>query len=234
MQVVFDHSKAEADNIRTFYFKPERPLDYTAGQFIELTLKHKSPDDRGQKRWFTLSSSPTEELVSITTKWADEKQSSFKKALWKLEPGATVDMSDAMGDFVLPKLIQTKLIFVAGGIGVTPFHSILSWLSDVKEERSIKLIHAVRNEDEIVFQDTFNEAGLHATTIVSDPSSVWGGERGRLDAEKIIGLTEPDEDTLIYVSGPEPMTEALEKELKKAGIKPSQLVLDFFPNYPNY
>lgn len=234
MQVIFDHSKAEADNIRTFYFKPERKLDYTAGQFIELTLKHKNPDDRGQKRWFTLSSSPLEELLCITTKWADEKQSSFKKALWKLELGDTLDMSEAMGDFVLPKLIQTNLVFVAGGIGITPFHSIMSWLKDVDEERSIKLIHAVRNEDEIVFQGTFSEAGLHVTTIVSDPSPAWGGERGRLDAEKIIGLTEPDEDTLIYVSGPEPMTESLEKALKKAGIKPAQLVLDFFPNYPGY
>lgn len=234
MQVVFDHHKDEADNIRIFYFKPERQLDYTAGQFIELTLKHKNPDDRGQKRWFTLSSSPTEELLSITTKWADEKQSSFKKALWELKPGDELEMSEAMGDFVLPKLIQTKLVFVAGGIGITPFHSIMSWLKDVNEERSIKLLHAVRNEDEIVFQDTFNEAGLHVTTIVSNPSSAWGGERGRLDAEKIIGLTEPDEDTLIYVSGPEPMTESLEKDLKKAGIKPAQLVLDFFPNYQSY
>lgn len=234
MQVTFDHSKDRASNIRTFYFTPERKLDYTAGQFIELTLKHSNPDSRGQKRWFTLSSSPTQEFLSITTKWADEKQSSFKKALWKLEPGDTLEMSEAMGDFVLPKLIQTKLVFVAGGIGITPFHSILNWLSDTGETRTIKLLHAVRNEDEIIFQKTFERAGIHATTIVSDPSSAWGGERGRLDAEKIIGITEPDEDTLIYVSGPEPMTEALEKELKKAGIKPAQLVLDFFPNYPSY
>lgn len=234
MQVTLERHKDRAENIRTFYFKPERQLDYTAGQFIELTLKHKNPDKRGQKRWFTLSSSPTQELLSITTKWADEQQSSFKKALWQLEPGDTLEMSEAMGDFVLPKLIQTKLVFVAGGIGITPFHSIFNWLSDTEEERSIKLIHAVRNEDEIIFQRTFERAGVHATTIVSEPSSAWGGERGRLDAEKIIGLTQPDEDTLIYVSGPEQMVESLEKDLKKAGIKPAQLVLDFFPNYQSY
>lgn len=233
MRVTLERYKNRAENIRTFYFKPERQLDYTAGQFIELMVKHKNPDSRGQKRWFTLSSSPTQELLSITTKWADEKQSSYKKALWKLEPGSTLDMSEAMGDFVLPKLIQTKLVFVAGGIGITPFHSILNWLADTGEERSIKLIHAVRNEEEIIFQQNFERANIHATTIVSEPSSAWGGERGRLDAEKIIGLGEPDEDTLIYISGPEPMVESLEKDLKKAGIKPAQLVLDFFPNYRN-
>lgn len=62
MQVVFDHSKDEAANITTFFFRPEKPVQYTAGQFIELTIPHENPDDRGQKRWFTLSSSPTDEV----------------------------------------------------------------------------------------------------------------------------------------------------------------------------
>src|SRR5690606_30841983 len=117
------------------------------------------------------------------------------------------------GDFVLPKLIQTPLVFVAGGIGVTPFRSILTWLADTSEERSIRLLYAVRNEDEIVFQDTFKRADVHATTIVSEASSAWGGERGQLDAEKIMGLGEPAEDSLVYVSGPEAMVESLEKDL---------------------
>jgi ferredoxin-NADP reductase len=140
-------------------------------------------------------------------------------------------MSDPMGDFVLPKLMQTPLIFVAGGIGITPFHSMLSWLADTGEERPIKLLYGVNNEDEIIFQETFDRARQHATIVVSDPSPAWGGERGRLSAELILGLEQPSEDTLVYVSGPEPMVEALEEDLKKAGLKKHQLVLDFFPNY---
>ncbi len=231
MTITFDHSEEVATNIATFYFKPEKPVDYTAGQFVEWTLPHINPDSRGIKRWFTLSSSPTDELISLTTRFTNENGSSFKKALRNLQPGNEMIISDAMGDFVLPKLIQTPLLFVAGGIGVTPFHSIFNWLVATEEKRPIKLIHGVHSEDDIIFQDTFGKAGQHATIVVSDPSSAWGGERGRLSAELILGLEQPSEDTLIYLSGPEPMVEQLEKELLRIGIKKHQLVLDSFPNY---
>ncbi len=231
MRVVLDHSQAEAANIRTFYFRPEKPVYYTAGQFIELTIKHLRPDSRGIKHWFTLSSSPTDTLLSITTKFAGETSSTFKKTLFSLEPGTELLMSEPMGDFVLPKLIQTPLIFVAGGIGITPFHSMLEWLAATGERRPIKLLYGVNTEDEIIFQDTFERAGQHATIVVSNPSPAWGGQRGRLSADLILGLEKPSEDTLVYVSGPEPMVEALEKDLKKAGVSKQQLVLDFFPNY---
>lgn len=232
MKVVFDHSKDEAEHIRTFYFKPERPVQFTAGQFAEWTLKHSDPDNRGTKRWFTISSSPTDEFVTITTKYAgDDKSSSFKKALFRLEAGDEMLMSDPMGDFVLPKLIQTPLVFVAGGIGITPFHSILSWLASTSEERPIRMLYGVNSEDEIIFQETFDKASQHATIVVDDASPAWGGERGRLTAELILGLEKPSDDTLIYVSGPEPMVEALQKDLLKAGLSKSQFVGDFFPNY---
>jgi glycine betaine catabolism B len=232
MKVTLDHSVAEAGNIRTFYFKPERPMQYTAGQYTELTVPHAHPDERGTKHWFTLSSSPLEEFLTITTKYAGDTSSSFKKALFHLPDGSELDMVDAMGDFVLPKLVQTPLIFVAGGIGITPFHSMLEWLYETMEDRPIKLLYGVRTEDEIIFQETFKKARVEPTVVVSEPSDAWGGERGRIDAELILGLEKPSEDTLIYVSGPEPMVEALEKDLKSHGVKKEQLVLDFFPNYP--
>ena len=233
MRAVFDHSRAEAANITTFYFRPEKPVYYTAGQFAEWTLKHPKPDNRGVKRWFTISSSPTDEFVTITTKLND-KGSSFKKALQKLQPGDEILISDAMGDFVLPQLIQTPLIFVAGGIGITPYHSILNWLSSVKETRPINLLYAVNNEDEIIYQETFDKIGIQPTIVVNEPSAAWGGERGQLSADLILGLENISEDSLVYVSGPEPMVEKLEKDLRKAGIKKHQFVGDFFPNYSSY
>jgi ferredoxin-NADP reductase len=232
MKAVFDHSEAEADNIRTFYFKPERSVQYTAGQYTEFHLPHHNPDKRGTQRWFTLSSSPDDELLTITTKYAGgDKSSSFKKTLFKLKPGTEVDMAEPMGDFVLPKLIQTPLIFVAGGIGITPFHSILSWLSDTVEDRPIKLLYGVRNEDEIIFQETFDKIGIEPTIVVGEPSAAWGGERGRITAELILGIEKPSDDTLVYVSGPEPMVQGLAQDLHKAGLDKHQIVSDEFPNY---
>lgn len=231
MLVVFDHAINEALNIRTFYFKSAKPVRYSAGQFIELTVPHNNPDERGVKRWFTLSSSPSQELLSITTKITPEHGSTFKKALLALSAGAELHMSDAMGDFVLPKQEQTPLIFVAGGIGITPFHSMLQWQIDKDEQRPIKFIYAVHTEGEIVFLDTFHKAKQHVTIVVGKPSSAWGGERGRVDAKMILGLEKPTDNSLIYLSGPEPMIESLAKELAATGLRKNQLVTDSFPGY---
>ncbi len=230
MKLRFSHSLKEADNIYSLFFVPEKPFVFTAGQYIELTIKHDHPDSRGEKRWFTLSSSPNDKELSITTK-ITTGSSSFKKALLNLQAGEEISMTGPMGDFVLPKLLQTPLIFVAGGIGITPYNSILRWLSETNEERPIKFIYGVGSEDEIIFQETFDRLKQHVTIVVEHPSASWGGERGRLNAELILGLTQPEQNSLIYVSGPEIMVETLEKDLKKLGIKPGQLVLDFFPNY---
>lgn len=232
MRATFVESEPLTENIRTFWFKPEKPMQYTAGQFTELRLPQNSPDERGEKRWFTLSSSPTNEQVSITTKYAgDDKSSTFKKALFALEPGTEVDMADAMGDFVVPKSADIPLIFVAGGIGLTPFHSIAKWMADTGEKRDIRMLYAVNTEDDIVFQDDFEKAGINLTIIVGNPSDAWGGLRGRLDADTILGIEKPSDDTLLYLSGPEPMLEALEKDFIAHGIEKRQLVTDFFPGY---
>lgn len=231
MKVIFDQTRDEAANITTFFFKTEKPVSYTAGQYTELTLPHKHPDKRGTRRWFTLSSAPGGEFVTITTKFADKDGSSFKRTLRHLKPGTEVYMAEPMGDFVLPKLIQTPLVFVAGGIGLTPFHSMLEWLAAANESRPIKFLYGVRSEDEIIFQETFRKAGAEPTIIVSDPSPAWGGERGRLTADLIMGLEKPADDTLVYLSGPEPMVQALGKSLQNAGLRKDRLVSDEFPNY---
>lgn len=231
MKVVLDHVKIEAPNISSFYFRPPKKIDYTAGQFIEMTLPHYHPDERGIRHWFTLSSSPTKPLISITTKFAGEGSSSFKQALFALEPGAEVEISDPMGDFVLPKDPQRSLVFVAGGIGITPFRSIFEWLVDSGEKRVIKFIYGVRSTEEIVFEELAKAAGAPPMVVVSEPTAGWKGRTGRLSAELILELAKPGSDTLVYVSGPEPMVEALEADLKKVGLAQNQLVLDFFPNY---
>lgn len=233
MKVNFIKSRHEAKNIITFYFKPEEELDYTAGQYIELYLPHPNEDDRGHKRWFTLSSSPLDEYLTITTKFS-EPSSSFKQALLDLKTGDELKMLGPMGDFVLPKIVQTPLIFVAGGIGLTPFHSILKWLHQTGESRPIKFIYGVTNEDEIIFMDEFNEFKQHISIVVDHPSDSWGGERGRISAELIMGISRPTKESMVFVSGPEPMVEAIGDDLIKHGLKRTQLVQDFFPNYTKY
>ncbi len=203
MKAIFDHAKDEASNIRTFYFRPEKPAHYTAGQYTELALPHPHPDKRGGRRWFTLSSSPTEDLLSITTKYAgDDDTSSFKRTLFKLKPGSEVHMADPMGDFVLPKLIQTPLVFVAGGIGITPFHSMLEWLVGYRRRTAYKVgvRRAFRGRHYI---RRYFRAGRRPAHHSRQPAVRRLGRRARPPERRAYTRTgKPSEDTLVYLSGP--------------------------------
>src|SRR3990167_2473682 len=119
MQVKFRQTRPEAAHIQTFIFDKPADLNYTAGQFITLTVPHPNADDRGSRRWFTASSSPTEDYLSITTKLS-QPGSSFKQALRQLAPGTPVEMLEPKGDFILPDDPTQPIVLVAGGIGVTP------------------------------------------------------------------------------------------------------------------
>lgn len=206
--------------IDTFWLKPEKPFTYQAGQYVEVTLKHNSPDERGSKRWFTLSSAPTEPLVSITTRRGD---SSFKHALWQFQRGDSLVASEPMGDFVLPKDETIPLVFVVGGIGVTPVRSIVHYLIDSKEKRSLRVLYSVKSKSDIAFRDVLNAYPL-ALDITTN----------RFTAKKILDTAAPLRNQLIYLSGPEPMIENLHSDLMKLGVPREQLVMDGFEGYPDH
>lgn len=221
MKAKLEFSLSEAKNITSFFFTPESPLRYSAGQFIEMTIKHDDPDERGTKRWFTISSSPGHEQISITTKHADSP-SSFKKALWDLSEGDEVDISQPLGDFVLPKDTSQPLVFVAGGIGITPFHSIVEWLDINGLQRSIQMIYMVHDKSEIVFESMFNKSYIELETITGDT---------KLTAAKIVEFVGGIDGKQVYISGPEPMTETIVAQFGKLGVNQHQLITDYFPGY---
>lgn len=222
MNITLDHTQDIAKHVRTFWFKPERPVRYQAGQFIELTIPHDKPDERGIRRWFTLSSSPTDELISITTK-ITERPSSFKQLLCDLEPGDTIHMSDTMGDFVLPKDKNIPLIFVAGGIGITPIHSMTKYIADSKEQRTTHLLYVAHSEMEVAFKELFDST-LSKTVYKTD---------ARLTSQDILMAIQNYHSPFIYLSGPEEMVEVLFTELVDSGVPGSRLITDYFPGYAN-
>ncbi len=232
MNVTFSHGEDVARDTRTFWFKPERPVRYIAGQFTEIHLPHDNPDDRGIRRWFTLSSSPTEDLVGITTKFAPEQSSSFKNDLFSLAPGASLNLADPMGDFVLPKDPSIPLVFAAAGLGITPVRSMIKWLQDTGEKRSVHLIYAVRNEDELAFTPLFRHHDMRFTPIVKTPSARYTGQTGSISVERILQLAPDDGAYRLYLSGPEKMVEDFYKTLRRGNFSEDRLVTDYFPGYP--
>lgn len=234
MNVTFDHAESVAKNIKTFWFRPERPVNYTAGQFTEIHFPHDPADQRGIRRWFTLSSSPTEAMVAITTRFARSEGSSFKKQLEIMRPGTPLKLADPMGDFVLPKDPSIPLIFVAAGMGITPVRSMVKWLVDTGEQRRIYLLYAVSELEDMAFVPLIKDYDLAFTPIVSHPPAGYSGETGPLTSQRILKLAENDPNTLIYLSGPEPMVETFFKELTAKGIPSERLVTDYFPGYPEF
>ncbi len=231
MHVTLDGTNDEADHIRTFWFKPEQAMHYNAGQYTELTLPHHNPDERGIKHWFTLSSSPTEKRVSITTKLAVDHPSTFKQALWQLPIGTKLHMAEAMGDFVLPKDKTIPLVFVAGGIGVTPFHSMIKYLIDSGEKRDIHLIYAANRLDEVAFRPMLEAYVDKFQMLLGEPPADWRGESGHLSADKILELVGDYKDKRIFLSGPEPMVKQFERDLLAKGLENHQVIVDDFPGY---
>jgi ferredoxin-NADP reductase len=227
MIVTLDEVTAPSDHLKTFWFYPETSLRYLAGQFVELSLTYK-----GQllRRWFTLSSSPTEQRLGITTKFCDY-HSPYKQALLDLKPGAKLTISDPMGDFVLPKDPAIPLVFVAGGIGITPVRSIVTWLRDTTSLRNITLLYGVNHLGDLAFSDLFDSySPMDTHYLVKDASANWAGSTGILNVSTIKALKAPSE-AYYYISGPEPMVGALTRELHETGIPAAQIISDYFSGY---
>ncbi len=231
MKVVLDHIEEAAQNIRTFWFKPQQQMQYTAGQYTQLTVPHEKPDERGIKHYFTLSSSPSDKMLSITTRFFGDKASTFKKTLWQLPMGTPLHMADAMGDFVLPKDVTIPLVFVAGGIGITPFHSMIKWLHQKGEKRDIHLIYGANQLEQVAFRPLFEAYGCRFQIILNEPPKHWEGEQGALSADKILELAGDTSGKTIYLSGPEPMIKTFEKDLLARGLERHRVVTDDFPGY---
>lgn len=228
MLAAFDHADQVAEGITTYWFRVNQNFTYQPGQFIELTLSHQNMDVRGQKRWFTLSSSPTEKLVSVTTKHFTSNGSSFKQALQDLKPGSEVTMSDPMGDFVLPIDSNMPLLFIAGGTGITPVRSIVKWLIDMKQQRDIQILYSARKTEDVAFYDLFEAYKAKIDIVLPKPEGLDNLEHF-LSANIILPFVRPSK--LIYISGPEQMVESLENKLIAKGVRKEQLVLDYFHGY---
>jgi ferredoxin-NADP reductase len=217
--------KQETNDVTTFIFKSDEPLSWTPGQLLHYTLPHEDPDDRGIERWFTISSAPSEKNPALTTRFAGEKSSSFKKALFALPIGGTITADGLEGDFTLPDP-GVPVVFIAGGIGITPFHSILKELDHMGTSINGTLIYANRN-DAITFKSELDALAAKYPTLkirhVIEPE--------RID-ETVIRSAVPDLSTpVFYVSGPEPMVEHFIPLFEGMGIAPEHIKHDFFPGY---
>ncbi|HEX6480268.1 MAG TPA: RnfABCDGE type electron transport complex subunit D [Ktedonobacteraceae bacterium] len=227
-------SKVSSD-IVDFVFKPSQRLAYEPGQYMEFTLGHAKPDSRGNRRYFTLASSPTEENLRLGVRFY-ENGSSFKQALYRIDGRTTMLAGQIAGDFMLPRDPEQKLVFIAGGIGITPYRSMLKYLLDMGQWRDIALFYVNRTADEIAYKDILSEAqtklGIKVFYTLTNMKAIprnWSGLSGRINEQMILKAVPDYDKRTFYLSGPPAMVRAYENVLKNMRVRHDQIKKDFFP-----
>lgn len=227
-----------AENSYEFVFDPGRRLSYKPGQYMEWTLPHKAVDARGNRRYFTLASSPTEPTLRLGIKFY-EPSSSYKKALLSMPKGSPIGVTQVAGDFTLPRDKKRKLVFIAGGIGITPFRSMTKYLIDMHEQRDITMLYAANTMQDISYMDLFEQArselGMKVIYVVMQPSKSFQEytRTGSVDANAVREVVPAYLDSTFYVSGSHQMVDAIDHTLRSLGVPRRSIKKDFFPGYPN-
>jgi ferredoxin-NADP reductase len=222
MNIVFDHREKEADNIYTFHFNLKGSFDYLAGQYVEVSMPGEINVTINGDRWYTLSSSPSEKFISFTTRF-DKVISDFKNRLLKLQKGDEITISEPIGDFVLPIDKTLPLVFISGGIGITPVRSIIKYLLDKNEDRKVTLHYLAKNSDSLIFSELFKQYNMQFQTIITSEY--------KLDIEALVNnLWKNNPESLFFVSGPQTMVENY-VDVISSKFDDAQIVMDYFPGY---
>ena len=190
-------------------------------------MAHDKSDDRGVRRYFTISSSPTYDDLSIAVRLDPNKASTFKKKLLDLKVGDQLFVSQLSGDFVMPRNKKQKMAFIAGGIGVTPFASMIRYLLSRGQQRDVCLFYAAQNSNQFAYTDLFARAenvGVKTFYLATEKD-------GYLTAEKVKEKMPDYRSRLFYISGPNAMVENYKKMLLSAGVSHSQIRTDYFPGF---
>lgn len=224
----------EAKGTKTFFWEPEAKIDYLSGQYYYFTLpKLNYPDPRGATRHFTISASPTEGVLRCTVRIRQE--SGYKETLDELPVGGIIEGEGPNGTFILDESEKGKShVFLAGGIGITPFRSFIKYNTDKNLEIPMHLIYSNSIPEEIAFRKELEDISsefpyIKVSMTISHPEESkekWTGEVGRIDENLIKKLVsnESIKSSTFWVVGPPAFTDAMEEMLDKKMKIPSDRV----------
>ena len=214
-----------------YYVENKTLLDYTAGQFAFFDIGEVYNDSKGPIRHFTISSSPTENFIMFSTRIRD---SPYKKRLSTLEKGTKVKVRGPEGQFVLHQDSTNSAIFLSGGIGVTPFRSMIKYATDMQLPVKIIMFDSNRNRNNILFKKEFDEwANMNKNlkiiytisekdqnneqSSLSSTANDWKGEYGRINKAMILKYVDTSvlNNSIFYICGPPNMLKAMQSLLQE-------------------
>jgi ferredoxin-NADP reductase len=217
---------ADAKSIR--FRKPEK-FDYLPGQWVFLTLGRK---DEQKTKPLSLSSSPTEDFLEVTKRLTGQE---FSNALAALRVGDKALIKGPYGNFTFQGEYD-KVCMLSGGIGITPLRSMIRYSTDMEVKASIILLYSNSYENNIPFEDDFNDMkrrnmDLKVMITITKPGPGWKGLTGRMNRE-MIERTVPDyQERIFYTSGPRPMVDAMRAMLGGMGLAETQIKQEYFTGY---
>ena len=236
---LMEKDKIEGTDVISFKFSKHnddgidnKTLGYTAGQFAFFDIGEVYNDPKGPIRHFTISSSPTENFIMFTTRIRD---SPYKKRLATLENGAKVKVRGPEGQFVFHQDYTKPAVFLSGGIGVTPFRSMIKYATDMQLPVKIIMFDSNRNRNNILFKKEFDEwANVNKNLMIiytisekeeeqhngQSPLSTatdWKGEYGRIDKAMILKYVDINvlNNSIFYICGPPSMLKAMQSLLQE-------------------
>ena len=191
-------------------------------------------DEKGPRRHITVATSPNERgVLGLCTRLRD---TAFKRSLAELPVGAEVEVEQPKGDFVLPAETELPYVFVAGGIGITVFRSMLRYIAEENLPHRVTLVYSNRDRESAAFLDELAE--LERTrenlrvvlTMTEDPG--WEGESRRIGPELLRDHLGEELGSFRYLlAGPPGMVEGVTEELRAAGIPDERVRAERFSGY---
>ena len=215
----------EAEDSFSFIFKPEKEIFWKPGQFIFYEIPHKDPDSRGIKRHFTISSAPYEKYIMLTSKFDFKKGSSFKRALFNLKLGSRIEAFEIKGHFVVSDT-NKKLVFIAGGIGVTPYRSILLDFIHRGISPDVTLLYGNKSSD-IIFKEILDK--IESSNDWLDINYII--EPQLIESDLIKRNVSDIYNSVYYMSGPPKMVKIIRNALLEMKIDKEDIVIDYFSGY---
>jgi glycine betaine catabolism B len=242
---LIEKNKVEDTDVMSFKFNNRNDrqqntilLDYTAGQFAFFDIGGVLNDPKGPIRHFTISSSPTENFIMLSTRIRD---SPYKKRLSTLEAGTKVRIRGPEGQFVLHKDYSKPAIFLSGGIGVTPFRSMIKYATDKQLPLKITMFDSNRNRNNILFKQEFDKwSNINKNLKIiytinednhdehhSSTTNEWKGEHGRINKEMILKYIDDFilKDSIFYICGPPGMLKAMKSLIQDELKIPNERVM---------
>jgi ferredoxin-NADP reductase len=210
-------------------------VDFTPGQYFFVTLPDVGhQDDKGLRRHITVVTSPNERgVLGFATRMRD---SAFKKSLAELPVGTEVEVEPPKGKFTLPEDASRPLVFVAGGIGITVFRSMLTFIREEGLPYQVTLIYSNRDRESTAFLDELRELEKELPnfrlilTMTQDPG--WDGEARKIDAQFFKDYLEEDLNRYTFlVAGPPAMVKGMQEALADAGVEEQNIVAERYSGY---